>query len=116
MTKETYRGPCKSGYACSHKNTRQPFVARCGKPGQEMVRAVAAAIAALTLVLLTMRLGGVIDWPWPWVLAPLWATGLVLIVGWLAFVFTFAAAMHQRDSADEAASKAAAQQDDSRQR
>ncbi|KPF73070.1 hypothetical protein IP69_00365 [Bosea sp. AAP35] len=83
--------------------------------GQDMVRAVAAAIAALTLVLVVLKLDSIIDWSWLWIMAPLWAAGLALIVGWLAFVITFAAAIHQRTSTDEAASKVALEQDDQRQ-
>ena len=67
-----------------------------------MVRAVAAAIAALIFVLAALKLDEQIDWTWAWVMAPLWMTGLALVAGWLAFVITFAAAMHQRDRADEA--------------
>ena len=88
--------------------------ARCNTLGQEMVRAVAAAIAALTFVLAALKLDEQIDWTWAWVMAPLWMTGLGLIAGGLAFVITFAAAMHQRDRADEAAAKSTADQDEAR--
>lgn len=77
-----------------------------------MVRAVAAAIAALTLMLAMMRLGGFIDWPWRWVTAPLWASGLVLIAGWLVFLITMSLAIHRRETDLGAASKGAAEKDD----
>lgn len=79
-----------------------------------MVRAVAAAIAALTLVLVVLKLDSIIEWSWLWIMAPIWAAGLALIVGWLAFMITIAAAIHQRDRADEAASKNASKPDDQR--
>ena len=79
-----------------------------------MVRAVAAAIAALTLVLATMRLGGVIDWPWRWVVAPLWVSGLALIAGWLVFLVVIGAAILRREAAFEAASKSAEEKNDRR--
>lgn len=82
--------------------------------GQEMVRAVAAAIAALTLVLIFMKLDGLIDWSWRWVTAPLWGSGLILIVGWIAFVATVGAAMHRRDAEIEAASRNATETDENR--
>jgi len=91
-------------------------VARCGKPGQEMARAVAAAIAALTLMLTMMRLGGVIDWPWRWGMAPLWASGLTLIAGWLAFIVVIGAAILRREAEFETASKPADEKNDQRSR
>jgi hypothetical protein len=89
-------------------------LARCGKPGQEMVRAVATAIAALTLVLATTRLGGVIDWPWHWVTAPLWVSGLALIAGWLVFIAVIGAAILRREADFEAASKPSDDKNDRR--
>lgn len=40
--------------------------------------------AALTLIFITLKLTGFIDWSWVWVLAPLWIPAL------LVFVFAFA--------------------------
>ena len=46
----------------------------------------------LTLMFVGLKLGGVIAWPWLWVLSPIWITlGVVLVVllvlGALAFLF-----------------------------
>lgn len=49
---------------------------------------------ALTLLFIALRLLNVIDWPWVWVLAPLWAPALaigifmllIFLVGLLLFV------------------------------
>ena len=73
---------------------------------------VAAALAALTLMLTLMRLGGVIDWPWHWVTAPLWASGLALIAGWLVFIVVIGAAILRREAEFEAATKSADDKDD----
>lgn len=46
---------------------------------------------ALTLVFVTLKLTGVIDWSWWWVLSPLWIQIVfmaALFVAALAFVFT----------------------------
>ena len=41
---------------------------------------------ALTLLFIALRLCGVIDWPWLWVLSPIWITlGFVLAVAVLIF-------------------------------
>ena len=79
-----------------------------------MVRAGAAAIAALTVTLTILKLNEIIEWSWLWVMSPLWVAGLMLVAGWLAFVLTIAAAIHQRDRADEAASKDASNPHDQR--
>lgn len=33
---------------------------------------------ALTLLFIALRLCGVIDWPWVWVLSPIWITLLIM--------------------------------------
>lgn len=40
----------------------------------------------LTLVFITLKLCGVIDWAWVWVLAPLWMP-LTVLLGVMFFVF-----------------------------
>ncbi|MCC2653322.1 MAG: hypothetical protein K0Q60_3488 [Microvirga sp.] len=37
-------------------------------------------IGLLTIVFITLKLTGVIDWSWLWVLAPIWISALVGIV------------------------------------
>lgn len=34
----------------------------------------------LTIVFIVLKLTGVIDWGWGWVLAPLWIGGIIVIV------------------------------------
>lgn len=34
----------------------------------------------LTIVFITLKLLGVIDWPWIWVLSPIWISFLLVIV------------------------------------
>lgn len=41
-------------------------------------------IGALTITFITLKLCGVISWPWWWVLAPLWGS-LLLVVAVVAF-------------------------------
>lgn len=58
---------------------------------------------ALALLFIAFRLAGIIDWPWRWVLAPVWIpAGLVLLiavsVGVLYVLFTIAAAVAARDA------------------
>ena len=43
---------------------------------------------ALTLVFITLKLVGIIDWPWIWVLSPIWIS-LVLVILVLIVVFVF---------------------------
>ena len=43
----------------------------------------------LTVVFITLKLTGVITWPWLWVLAPLWA-GLILALVAVAIFFGIA--------------------------
>ena len=40
----------------------------------------------LTLIFITLRLCGVIDWSWLWVLSPLWISGAIVIT--LAIIIT----------------------------
>ena len=45
----------------------------------------------LTIVFITLKLLGVIDWSWVWVLSPIWITAilvvLVLVVTLIIFIF-----------------------------
>lgn len=43
----------------------------------------------LTIVFITLKLIGVIDWPWIWVLSPIWISILVVI----AIIIVFALIM-----------------------
>lgn len=41
----------------------------------------ASTPGTLTIIFLVLKLTGVINWPWVWVLSPVWITiGLVLII------------------------------------
>ena len=43
----------------------------------------------LTILFVALKLTGVIDWSWWWVLAPLWgsfAIGVVILIGWLIYL------------------------------
>ncbi len=37
-------------------------------------------LSVLTLILVVLKLTGLIDWPWIWVLSPVWIFGLFLII------------------------------------
>ncbi len=44
-------------------------------------------LPALTLIFITLKLTGTIDWSWWWVLAPLWipiAIGCVVVIGFIS--------------------------------
>lgn len=44
----------------------------------------------LTLIFITLKLCGVIAWPWIWVLAPLWiGWGLALVISAIVIVICF---------------------------
>lgn len=44
----------------------------------------------LTIVFITLKLTGVIDWHWIWVLAPLWASFVLVILAFgIAFLLLF---------------------------
>ena len=44
----------------------------------------------LTIVFITLKLIGVIEWSWLWVLAPLWiSTCLVIVILLIAFIFLY---------------------------
>jgi hypothetical protein len=45
----------------------------------------------LTLLFIGLKLGGVISWPWPWVLCPLWI-GLAVSAAIVCCLVAFAAA------------------------
>jgi hypothetical protein len=37
----------------------------------------------LALLFIVLKLAGVIDWPWPWILSPIWLSWLLfLLFGW----------------------------------
>jgi len=38
----------------------------------------------LTILFIGLKLGGIIDWPWIWVLSPLWIS--MLIVLWILLI------------------------------
>ena len=42
---------------------------------------------ALTLIFITLKLIGVIDWAWKWVLAPMWIPFLLIIIISAVFIF-----------------------------
>jgi len=42
----------------------------------------------VALVFIILKLTGDINWPWHWVLAPVWIAGLILIIVFLSIVFT----------------------------
>lgn len=45
-------------------------------------------LGLLTIVFITLKLCGVIYWPWLWVLSPLWVPlGVVLAVLWVLYLF-----------------------------
>ena len=44
-------------------------------------------VSALTLIFIVLRLTGVIEWSWLWVLSPLWITA-ILSVAAIAVMFT----------------------------
>lgn len=53
------------------------------RPDRGAVSATSGGISfagALTLLFIGLRLSGVIDWPWVWVLAPLWISAVVVLV------------------------------------
>ena len=45
---------------------------------------------ALTILFIALKLTGVIDWAWVWVLSPLWigivATAVIVLIGFLVFI------------------------------
>jgi hypothetical protein len=42
----------------------------------------------LAIVFITLRLVGVIGWPWLWVLAPIWIPVAVILVGILLWIIS----------------------------
>ena len=36
-------------------------------------------LAVLTLIFITLKLVGVIEWPWLWVLAPIWGVAVLAV-------------------------------------
>ena len=41
---------------------------------------------ALTILFVALKLCGVIDWSWVWVLAPIWINAIVIVVRCLIFL------------------------------
>ena len=37
-------------------------------------------ISALTLIFIVLKLTGLIDWSWVWVLSPVWISGLFFVI------------------------------------
>ena len=37
-------------------------------------------VLALTLIFIAFRLAGIIDWPWYWILSPLWIIGGIVFL------------------------------------
>ena len=46
-------------------------------------------IGLLTLVFITLKLIGVIDWSWVWVLAPIWITAAIMFFVIIIIFFHF---------------------------
>lgn len=44
-------------------------------------------IDALTLIFIVLKLTGVIDWSWLWVLSPIWVTIILIVVSVVALKF-----------------------------
>lgn len=57
-------------------------------------------VGLLTIVFITLKLLGKIDWSWWWVLSPMWISAL-LIVGFIALVLGGAGIVWLLDAADE---------------
>lgn len=38
-------------------------------------------VGLLTIVFIVLKLTGVVDWSWWWVLAPIWITSILVIIG-----------------------------------
>ena len=51
-------------------------------------------VGLLTILFIGLKLGGVINWSWWWVLAPLWISA-ILVVAVLGVVFGVLVAMHK---------------------
>jgi hypothetical protein len=43
----------------------------------------------LTIVFITLKLTNVIDWPWVWVLAPLWISTIIVLVILAVILFIY---------------------------
>jgi hypothetical protein len=59
-------------------------------------RILLATIAAVTALLVALKLTHVIHWSWLWVLAPLWIPGLYLLIGIVLLLALFAAASRMK--------------------
>lgn len=54
-------------------------------------------VGLLTIAFIVLKLCGVIEWSWWWVLSPLWiAAGVVLLILAIVFVAVFATAMFKK--------------------
>lgn len=59
---------------------------------------VGMLLCALTCVLASMKIEGVISRGWLWVLAPIWIVGVVFILGAVAIVVEFLVWKHKQKS------------------
>lgn len=54
-------------------------------PAPEILIFLATLAAAGTTALAALKLTGVVDWPWPWVLSPLWGVFAAILLFSLVF-------------------------------
>lgn len=47
--------------------------------------------SVLTIIFIILKVAGVIDWPWIWVLSPLWISLALFVLLLLIFLFVFLA-------------------------
>ncbi len=45
-----------------------------------LLKGIIGFVLNLTLIFITLKLVEVIDWPWPWVLGPLWIPFIVIVI------------------------------------
>jgi hypothetical protein len=58
---------------------------------------------ALLLIFITLKLTGVVDWSWWWVMSPLWITVVIAIVALVVWVsFEHFSGLKDRKRADDA--------------
>lgn len=46
-------------------------------------------VGALTLIFITLKLVGVIDWDWLWVMSPIWITGCIVLFLLIVFLVVY---------------------------
>lgn len=42
---------------------------------------------ALAILFITLKLIGIISWPWVWVLAPIWIPAIVVVIAFIIAIF-----------------------------